>query len=239
MGPAQQAQIRESLVSVVQHASTEGFTLAAWTLCIPCDLDAAAARWWEGFNRRKAYELKIEIGLWDESELRLRLMSSDCAHVREGYFGQLGLASPRPLPIEPLSDPHMYDRALFVAQLHEAGITEDSSAKLQFFNAELLSHEVVDKGVTEELEELQQRRAEVHAIWEIRFNKHNVTDTEDLLPGLHPEVMLAVEAHHTSTPPRRLRAGLIHTLGLMHQHVEEHRAGWTRKWRQIADALDA
>jgi NAD(P)H-hydrate repair Nnr-like enzyme with NAD(P)H-hydrate epimerase domain len=40
VGKPQQAQIRESFKQVVDQANARGFTVQAWTLCIPVDLDA-------------------------------------------------------------------------------------------------------------------------------------------------------------------------------------------------------
>ena len=94
VGESQQAQIRASLTSVLKHAGEKGFTVAAWTLCLPCDLDPEAAVWWERFKKKEAARLGIEINLWNESALRTRLMSADCADISRCYFGPHVPASP-------------------------------------------------------------------------------------------------------------------------------------------------
>jgi hypothetical protein len=236
MGDVQQRQVAKAIESVEENARVKGFKLGAWTLCVACDLTPTETIWWSGFKKRNEKGLGIRVVLWPASQLRGLLLAPDAEPVRSQYFGPL--PPPSPLPARDLVDQSAYEQALFVAQLREAGIAEVASAKQQFFNAELLTREVTDKGVTEELAELGTRRAEVHAIWETRFNKYDQLDVPDRLPGLHPEVMEAVEIHHRSCRPQFLRAGLVHTLGLVHQQVQDRRAGWTRKWRDVAAGFD-
>ncbi len=236
VGSSQRQQIADSLATVEAKGASEGFQLGAWTLCLPCELTPPEDKWWRKFKRDNEKRLKIRFDLWVESHIRAFLLAPEAAAIRSYYFGPPG--PPSPLATEELPDPLQYDEALFVAQLRAAGISETMSAKQQFFNAELLTREVGDKGLEEEIAELRTRRAEVHAIWEARFNEHDATDRGDRLPGLNPEVMRALEDHHRSCSPSHLRAGLIHTLGLIHQHVQDKRAGWTRNWRAVASKFD-
>lgn len=236
VGSGERRKITESLDTVVARSAKEEFVLKAWTLCLPLELTPAEAKWWARFRKEREAALGIVIELWDEGHLRRLLQAPDCRTVRDHYFPPALPSSPAALPVEDLPDPLMFDDALFVAQLRQAKIDELASAKQQFFNAELLTREVGDKGVPDEVDELRSRRAEVHAVWETRFNKHSAQGAEDVLPGLVPEVMEALEDHHRSYPLKLLRAGPIHTLGLVHQHVQERRAGWTRRWRELANA---
>ena len=201
VGKSQQQQIRDSLASVLKNAKDKGFEVGAWTLCLSCELQPEEEAWWERFKKKQEKALQIPIVLWPESELRTLLQAPEAAHLRSYYFNYGG-AGPRPLAAAEVPDPSAYDSALFIAQLRAAGISETSSARQQFFNAELLTREVDDKGVDDEVEELRTRRAEVHAIWENRFNAFNAQRTADTLPGLNPDVMKALEVHHNSCSPR-------------------------------------
>ncbi|SCE63695.1 hypothetical protein GA0070216_10125 [Micromonospora matsumotoense] len=60
---------------------------------------------------------------------------------------------------------------MFVRQLRETGHQQVSSAKLEFFNPELLAREIVDKDVPAEVNALVEADATVHSIWETSFNE--------------------------------------------------------------------
>jgi hypothetical protein len=106
----------------------------------------------------------------------------------------------------------------------------------------VISREIADKAVPEEVQALEVCRSEVHAIWEPRFNAACASTQQgtDKLPQLHADVMCAIEAHHQairSAPTRpRLRMSLTHRHGTMHQVVEAGRAGWIRGYRALAAA---
>jgi hypothetical protein len=227
----QRRQIAEALETAVRKADDEGYRLLAWTLCVPCSLTPTEWRWWTRFRRDQEAALDIAIELWDETALARRVYAPEASAIRRAFWDWE--ESVIPLPVADLPDDSMYEEALFVAQLRRAAVPELSSAKQQFFNAELLVREVTDKALAEELTELRTRSAEVFALWENRFNARAADPKDDLrlLPG---EVMLAVEQHHTAIRLRALRAGPIHTLGLVHRHVEDGRAGWCREWREVA-----
>jgi hypothetical protein len=227
----QRRQIAEALATAVKKAHDEGYRLRAWTLCVPCSLNPAERTWWTRFRRDQEAALGIAIELLDETALARRVYAPEASAIRRAFWDWE--ESVVPLPVADLPDETMYEEALFVAQLRRAAVPELSSAKQQFFNAELLVREVTDKAVAEEVTELRTRSAEVFALWENRFNTRAADSKDDLrfLPG---EVMLAVEQHHAATRLRALRAGPIHTLGLVHRHVEDGRAGWCREWREVA-----
>ena len=96
-----------------------------------------------------------------------------------------GCCTPPPPRIAELTDPTIYDDALFVRQLREAQIAKLDSAKQQFFNAEILEREVGAKSVQAEVEELALVRAEVAALWEHRFSGACSSSADPLLPGWH------------------------------------------------------
>lgn len=121
-------------------------------------------------------------------------------------------------------------------QLRAANVVEVESAKRQFFNADLLAREVADKQVPEHMQALEATQGEAHALWEIRFNAACTQQpTDPMLPGLHGDVMVAIEQHHNAHPPAVLPMSVVHRLGSMHQVVENGEAGWVREFRSIAE----
>jgi hypothetical protein len=127
---------------------------------------------------------------------------------------------------------------LFVKQLLAAKIAETESAKQAFFNAEALGREIADKRIGEHIDALRAERADLRSIWEDRYNKACAATepTQDLLPGLHPEVMEAIERRHDGAPAGVLPMHLIHRKGAMHQVVEDGSAGWVRDYRSVLEA---
>ncbi len=64
-----------------------------------------------------------------------------------------------------------YENSLFIKKLVLAGITENMSARCQFFNAELVQKEIHDKGDDEETKELVSLYEKIVQCWETRFNE--------------------------------------------------------------------
>ncbi len=233
---AQKKQIRDSLDSLMKNATSQGFLVATWTLCIPCSMDAPATQWWDNWKKRMESKHAITIQLWDKTVLQRLLMSPDATNVRKEYFGSSRLPMPRlPIAVKEVPKETAYEDMLFIKQLLAANITELDSAKRQFFNHDLLAREVTDKGVVEEMEALQTCQAETHSLWENRFNKWcAIGPMGDRLPELHSDVMQAIEAQYNAGLPTRLPMSLIHRFGAIQQVVEDGSAGWVRSYREIA-----
>jgi hypothetical protein len=196
--------------------------------------------WWDKWKKRQEKEHGIRIQLWDDTELEALLLTEDARELRETYFGG-GANVPTDdafeAIVEELPQDRDFDDMLFIKQLKAANIAEVESAKHQFFNAEILSRDVADRGIQEEINVLSSSRAGVNAMWETRFNHRCAADTSDeLLPGLHADVMDAIQAFHYAERPqeRAVRMALIHRLGSMHELVDAGRAGWIRAFRRIA-----
>jgi hypothetical protein len=230
-----QAQIRESFDSAVKNAAKEGFTLTQWILGVPSSMDGPTTKWWDTWKRKKQREFEVVIDLWDETELRSLLISPDAESVRRHYYEPAQAARPR-AEVVGLADEDAYrlETALFVRQLREAGHVEVTTSKQQFFNAELMAREVVDKGVPVEVAALTSADAVVHGLWEDHFNEACQAHQDARLPGLHRSVMSEIRAQH-ATLGAGLPCGPVHTCGLMHRVVDNRRAGWVRHWRQVAD----
>ncbi|WP_174415259.1 serine/threonine protein kinase [Nocardia vinacea] len=235
VGKSHQEKIRESFSSVVKNAKNQGFALSQWILCVPSSMDGPTTKWWDNWKRRKEREFGIVIELWDETELRRLLISPDAEWVRRHYYGPSRSARPT-VEVVGLAEAEAdrLETALFVRQLREAGHTEVMTSKQQFFNAELMAREIVDKGVPAEVAALSSADAVVHSVWEDNFNEACQASEDALLLGLHKAVMSEIRSQHT-TLGAGLPGGPVHTCGLMHRVVDSRRAGWVRHWRQIAD----
>ncbi len=230
-----QTQIRESFSSVIKNAAKEGFTLTQWILCVPSSMDAPTTKWWDTWKKKQERAFQIVIELWDETELRSLLISPDANAVRRYYYEPAQLARPCAEVIGLADeDADRLETALFVRQLREAGHVEVTTSKQQFFNAELMAREIVDKGVPGEVAALSSADAVVNGLWEDHFNEACQTHEGAHLPGLHRSVMGEIRAQH-ATLGAGLPGGPVHTCGLMHRVVDNRRAGWVRHWRQVAD----
>ncbi|WP_157157010.1 hypothetical protein [Diaminobutyricimonas sp. LJ205] len=236
-GKTQQQDIRDSYASAMKAAETNGYKLRSWTLCLPCTLDAPNLKWWQGWVKRNSKDGVIK-SLWDEGELRRRLLSDAGTDLRNGYFAPVFVLDGEPAEggtraLADLEDETRYDDTLFVRQMHAAELMETSQAREAFFNAEILTQEIEDKGVPAEIERLRNWRLRVRATWSHHYNDAAQRESGDQFPGLYKGVMDDIEQKH-APESKALRASPIHGFGIMHQAVESQRAGWVRTWRAIA-----
>lgn len=235
----QQADVRESYNSAQKAAQENGYKIASWTLCIPCELDGPMLTWWEGWKKRISKDSTMTVGLETAGRLRRRLQASAAADVRNHYFSPLfplpaTTADPEgPRGLEELADNTKYDGALFVLQLDEAGLPETFAAREAFFNAEILEREVTDKGIQTEVSALSTWRVRVSATWSTAFNTACQISMDRRFPRLYSEVLGGIEASHVQEAAS-LRAHVLHGVGLLHQAVDNGRAGWVRDWRDVA-----
>jgi hypothetical protein len=197
---AQQGQIRESFKSACDSATTHGYTLGSWVLCIPNSMDGPTTKWWDTWRKSQA-KCGVTIDLWDATALIQRLISPEASSVRQAYYQPHG---PTAAPTSPASTVAAVpanlelDSALFVQQLRAAGHTEFDAAKREFFNAELVAREILDKGIPHEVGVLLSADASVHSLWEHRFNSACVSHTDDYLAGLHTRSCRMCEPNDTA-----------------------------------------
>jgi hypothetical protein len=232
----QKSQIRDSFKSAREAATKNGYRLAAWTLCIPIDMDGPETQWWDRWKRKQEREHGVTISLWDKTKLDQLLRSPDAAEIDAEFFPPHTKSRPAALPVQPLPAGTTYDHMLFIKQLRAAQIIELDAAREEFFNAELLTREVQDKAVPEHVLRLGTVRSEVRSLWSLEYNGAcSANPDSDLLPELHPKVMRSIRDYHNAQPDPPLRMSVVHRLGTMHQVVEGGDAGWVRNFRALAE----
>ncbi|MFJ6358649.1 hypothetical protein [Pseudarthrobacter oxydans] len=238
-GKTQQGDVRDSYNAARKAAQENGYKIASWTLCVPCELDGPMLTWWEGWKKRTSKAHDLTVSLQTAGRLRRRLQAPAAAGVRNHYFSPiftLPQARPdleEPRGLEELADDSKYDGALFVLQMDEAGLPETFAAREAFFNAEILEREVTDKGIQPEISALSTWRVRVSSTWSTAFNTACQISTARRLPQLYGEVLERIETSHAQEAAS-LRAHVLHGVGLLHQAVDNGRAGWVRDWRDIA-----
>ena len=231
-GEDQQKQVRESFKEVLSKAKTEGFRVAAWTLCVPCILPPGEQKWFDGWvSRAKRAHPGVKIEIWNGVELRSRLGKPDATEVYRSHF-QSGV-TPSNFPLHHANDLSALDETLFVRQLEEAGQVETDAARGFFFAAEALVRDVVASGGEAEKEALQELHLELRSLWEEHFNDLIPTATADgRIAGLLRAVLQAAGG---LDDVGGLHLRPAHRKGLVHRLVEDVRAGWVRHWRAVAD----
>lgn len=235
----QQGDVRESYKSAQKAADENGYKIVTWTLCVPCELDGPMLTWWERWKKKTARDDNLVVDLETAGRLRRRLQSAAAADVRNSYFSPIftvpsTTSEPEELRgLEELVDDTQYDGALFVRQMGEAGLPETFAAREAFFNAEILEREVTDKGIRPEVIALSTWRIRVSSTWSTAFNTACQMSTDRRLPQLYGEVLGGIETSHAQEAAS-LRAHVLHGVGLLHQAVDNGRAGWVRDWRDVA-----
>jgi hypothetical protein len=240
VGDSQKKQIRDSFTQLMTKAKEHDFTVNAWTLCIPCNLSTDETTWWEGWKKRSSKKYRVKIELMDETALRAELESPDAEHIKMGYFGPnptiisyflQALKDHPERDIQELPELSLYEEALFIRKLKAGGIPELRSAKTQFFNAELLTQEIFDKGDTTEITSVQSIREKLRSMWETRFNDA-CANSEDL-KGLCPTVMKAIEDQDGSAlQSPDIKATFVHKQGIVHQMADKCEVGWSKDFRE-------
>lgn len=232
---SRQQNVRESYTQAKASAEREGYELIEWTLCVPQNFDPKSQKWWDGWRTKTMRDDGIPIELWNLSELRTLLGKPDSVDVRAEYFPHLDAVHPAfPPEVVPLTTSGEYEEMLFIKQLREAGHTEVSSAKEQYYNAELVVRDLQDKMLDRKLALFLGLRSDLRATWEDRFNHHASTGEGRLLPQLHSDVMGKIDASHDAAPDNPFPLTKLHRKGAMQQVVENADAGWVRDFRDVA-----
>lgn len=239
---SQKKQIRDSFNQLMKKSKEKNFTVDAWTLCLPCCLSPEEMQWWEKWSKGVEKRYSVKIQLWDESVLRSELESPDAEQLRWGYFGpnptilkyiiQALNEKDRDRDIQVLPDTSLFEEALFIRKLRQCGVTEYYSAKTQFFNAELLTQEILDKGVSEEERDLISVREKLRAMWENKYN-HACSLGDAEVPKIYPALMMSIQDHDKTTLLTPIiKASFLHKQGIIHQLADNCHVGWTRNFRK-------
>lgn len=229
-------QIRSSFNSAVKYAKENNYTIASWTLVVPCGLAPAERKWFEEWAGRARRTHKIsEVGLWDGFDLRHQLLREDVLHVRHEYFpGTLPAGGAEAIVpgVAETSDLTQYDDALFVRQLREAGEIETDAARGLFYATDALVRDYEAKQDRQAVEALKELHLDVQRVWSHGFAAEVVTaDETGKMPRLHRRVMDEASAR---PDPTGLRLRPVHKMGAVHRLVEDQRAGWVTHWRDVA-----
>lgn len=230
-GDDQRKQVRQSFNQLTSKAASEGFTVSAWTLCVPCILPPKEQQWFDDWAARQLRDFAVRVSMWNGRELRRRLMQPDAEGIYEAYFLP-GQAPPAAESVEIMADVSGLGDALFVRQLEEAGQVETDAARGLFFAAEALARSLAAAGNRAGVSALDELHLEIQSIWEGRFNlRVPSADASGKIAGLIDEVMDAVGK---ADDPEGLRLRPSHRRGIAHRLVEDARAGWVRHWREVA-----
>lgn len=233
-------QVRDSFKSALDHATANGYTIATWTLCVPCALAPAEQQWFDTWAAGRKRTTGVEVTITNGVDLRHKLLFEDNRYVRAEYFPDTLAAGEAAVLLQPVhdieetADLEQFDDALFVRQLHEAGEAETDSARGLFYATDALVRDYEAKADAAALAALHELHVDAHRIWEQRFNSEAPAAGQDgRIVGLHGRVMNDVEARPDPVGMRvRLRGA--HRMGAVHRLVEDEKAGWVTHWRAIA-----
>jgi hypothetical protein len=238
---SQKKQIRESFTSLMEKSQEKKFKVDCWTLCLPCNLSPEESIWWDTWQKKMTKKYGVKIELLDETGLRADLESPDCAHIKLGYFGEnptimhYFLQALNKIPerdVQELPEPSLYEDMLFIKKLKDGGVQEYFSAKTQFFNAELLTEEIIDNDIQTEIKALYSLREKIRSIWETRYNEENSRDPPNSLI-LISSVLKAIENQDKgSLSSPEIMASFVHKQGITHQLADKCQIGWTSDFRK-------
>lgn len=223
---------RNLLEAALATSNLLGYQLKSWTLVVASDFDPSDQKAWNSWAKSMKKTTGVTVDILTARTLRRRLLSPEGVAIRQLHLE--AAAAPLARTVQQLEDATKYEDTLFVRQLKEARVAETFSAKAAYFNAEILGREVADKSIRAELDLLLEWRMHVQATWTDVFNEACHTSNEHLLPSVLKDVLGAIREDHGAYT-ERMRASIIHGVGIMHQAVEDGDAGWVRDWRDVVD----
>lgn len=231
-GEVQRKQVRESFKQILARATDNGIKLDVWILAIPINLPPDERKWFDTWSAKQRRDHGVTIQLWGGTELRHKLLRADAADVRREYL-EGGTVSPAVEGVATTDDLSEFDDALFVRQLHEAGLVETDAARGLFFAADALFRDIAARGDGEAVDAIKELHLEVHIIWEQCFNGAiSSADAEGRMSGLVDRV---IKEAGGVADPAGLRLRPAHRRGVAHRLVEDMQAGWVAHWRKVAE----
>jgi hypothetical protein len=236
----QKTQIKDSFKQLIEKAQKEKFKVDVWYLCVPCVLSNKEIKWWETWGAEKTAETNIPIKLIALADIEQILMTPEAEGIRTQFnLGnhQVGVRTTVERAIKEMPDgkASQYENSLFIRKLVLAGITENMSARSQFFNAELVQKEIHDKGDLEELKELTGLYEKIHSMWETRFNEALLSQNPEMeTKKVYAEMLKSIEQTDKgilSSP--KILATFFHKQGFMQQLANICKVGWTPDYRSL------
>jgi hypothetical protein len=236
----QKEQIDASFEQLVEKSKEQQFKVDAWQLCVSCALSPQAIKWWENWKKKKTAETGIRIDLMCISGIEQMLMAPEAQDIRNQFnLGPKGIPpqtlGERLIHDLPTGRSSEYDNSLFIRKLVLAGITENMSARCQFFNAELIQKEIHDKGDGEEIGELISLYEKIHSMWETRFNQALLdNDPRRETRKVYSDMLKSIEdMDKGSLDSPKILASFVHKQGFMQQLADACKIGWTQDFRTL------
>lgn len=241
IGNTQKNDIIDSFKTLEKKSSEKGFTVDQWFLCIPTVLTGRMELWWDKWRSEQIRETNIQIGLWHKDYIEKLLIDPKAKYISDA-FGLDGAKIPLMvnarviIPLPPAKHEE-YENALFIKKLVHAGITDNSSARSQFFNAELLREEVRARGDPVEQSELDGVYENILSYWENLFNQAKFSNhPEDEMRKVYfkmNDLLLALDKSDLFCP--KTAATCFHKKGCMHQLAELCKVGWTLDYKSLSE----
>jgi hypothetical protein len=235
---SQKDQIRKSFNQIVEMSNKKGFKVNAWILCIPTTLDGDSKFWWEKWAKEKQKMTEISVRLQERLDIVTMLQTPEayplCIEFNLADEAEL-VREERAIEPLPPKESCEYDHSLFILKLLAAGIRETESAKKQFFNAEVVSKEVLDKKDKHEIAELNGLYDKIHSLWETRFIEASQSkDSEAETRRVYPIMLMTIEEKNKELLYcRRLPISFFHKKGLMQQLANICTIGWTPDFKSL------
>lgn len=241
IGNTQKDDIIESFETLIAKSVEKGFTVNTWFLCIPTTFTARMELWWDKWRAEQMAATGIQMGLWHKDYIEKLLIDPKAKHICVA-FGLEGTSVPLMVnervivPIPPTKNQE-YENALFIKKLTHAGITDNSSARSQFFNAEILREEVRARGDVTEQAELDGTYEKILAYWENLFNQAKyssdpISETRKVYFKMN-DLLAQLDKADLNCP--KTAATSFHKKGLMHQLAELCRLGWTPDYKSLSE----
>ena len=239
IGSSQQKQIRESFKTAI---NSNNYKLNSWTLCLPCILTINEHKWWSNWKAQQSNINKILINLYDGSYLISelikiglydRVFDEDIRNTLNEIASYLNSEKQRIYNeiIHNINDFEEidYNNCIFIKKLENANITNISSCKNEFFNAEIAEYSIKCKGDERDLKVYQQLKMKIYSIWDTQFRLYaNDTDGNELLARTY----LRIEDTDTTTLKSLDEINLIAKKGILHQLADECSIGWLKDYQK-------
>jgi|SRR5271157_2386905 len=236
---AQREQVNSSFEKLIEKSKEKEFKVDVWSLCVPCNLSPTEMKWWEKWRKEKTDETGVPIKLMCLSDIEQILMTPEAEGIclQFNLGGKVSPHTPGERIIHELPDEKAteYESSLFIRKLVLAGITENMSARSQFFNAELIQKEIHDKGDLKEMIELRSLYEKIHSMWETRFNEALQSNNREAeVRRVYSDMLRSIEEEDKGIlDSPTILASFFHKQGFMQQLADVCKIGWTPDFHKL------